>query len=343
MVKGQIINRPAYGFGGKTAPVAILIVNGGPDPVGGSWIELCLSQVAQHTTPGQYQLYLWNNNVGCAHFRNAVSHHAPDARVFQPERHEKLSHFHAVPLQRMYETAQSQGHEWIVTLDSDSHPVESGWLDYMVENTVGDCVLTGVWRDELSDGIRPYIHASGLCVRQDFLNLFDLRFDNIANPPNGVTMDTLSDFTTIATENGFLVRPMRRSNAGQFHRLIGGVYGDFIYHHGAGSRRNILFWGEEDSRYRRQLNTVIASESASLLMTRYEQYMAYLQDKQLASAPIMQTLLHWLATDDATIGRRSVLAVLFGRHVLRDSVRSLRRRISEVLPNIATGVRDEVP
>src|SRR6516164_3057484 len=54
------------------APAAILIVNGGVDPPGGSWIELCLSQLTRTTPKGSYQVYVWNNNLGERGFYKSI-------------------------------------------------------------------------------------------------------------------------------------------------------------------------------------------------------------------------------------------------------------------------------
>jgi len=313
------------------APAAILIVNGGVDPPGGSWIELCLSQLTRTTPKGSYQVYVWNNNLGERGFYKSIQTHVSDAILFEPRKGEALRHFHAVPLQRMYEVARPRGHHWIVTLDSDAHPVKPGWLELLIESTTGDCVLSGVWRDELSDGIPPYVHASGLCVQRAFIERFDLRFDRVADPPIGKKMDTLSDFTEVAIANGLQVLPWRRSNKAQFHRLIGGIYNDFIYHHGAGSRRNILFWGEMDTTFRRKLNTVIASETASMVFSRYDSYMHFLRSGLDNGAAGRQRLLQWLARGSGTPARRSIVALLFSHIALRDRLRASYGRKLEAL------------
>src|SRR4029077_7306388 len=39
---------------------------------------------------------------------------------------------------------------------------------------------------------------------------------------------------------GEQIEPLRRSNARNAHFMTGGIYGDIVYHHGAGSRRPIF-------------------------------------------------------------------------------------------------------
>lgn len=287
--------------------VAVFIVNGGGDPAAGSWIGLCLSRLRQHTPSSDYDLYLWNNNKGSAVFDAAVAAHAPGAFLFEPEPGEVLWEFHAIPMQRMYEVAARRNYEWIVTLDSDAHPVRDGWLQQLTSATQGKCVLGGVWRDELAVAIEPYVHASCLCVRQDFLQQHGLRFDAVASAPVDGTVDAMSDFTRVALANGLELYPLLRSNQGQFHYLIGGIYGGLIYHHGAGSRRNVLFWGEADSAWRRRFNTFVSQQSASLLMREYDAYMHYLSTGVTTVRSLRWMLLQWIAFGGPTPLRRLYL------------------------------------
>jgi hypothetical protein len=289
------------------APVAILIVIGGDDPQEGSWIELCLSRIAMHTAPALYQLYLWSNNPDSPGLRNCIAKHAPQAKLWFKEPTEYLYEYHVTPLQRLYERAVTEGHSWIVTMDSDAHPIKAGWLDTLMKQAAHPCVLAGVWRDELSNTIAPYIHPSGLCVRQDFINALQLRFDTSANPAQQKPSDALSDLTEAAITNGFSIAAWHRSNGRQFHKLIGGIYADAIYHHGAGSREYFLFWGEQDSLYQRRLNTLLGHWSASLLMRRYDDYIAYLRDAN--SDTLWQlSFLRWLQNGNTTLLKRSLLA-----------------------------------
>ena len=255
--------------------VAVLIVNGGMDPQEGRWLELCLRKVREHTSWPRYQVYIWNNNNADAWVPNFVKEF-PRATLVSANPSEKLAHPHAVPLQRLYEMACSDGHDFIIALDSDAHPIRSCWITQLVTALDDETVLAGVWRDELKKEIRPYIHASCLCTSVSFVEANNLRFDYIA-PCDQEPHDTLSSFTDKVRELGLGVHKLRRSNLNQAHRLIGGIYGDLIYHHGAGSRPQVTFWDEPERKELLQANKDVRDRAVVALFSQYENYVAWLR------------------------------------------------------------------
>ncbi len=228
--------------GSEKSRTAILIVNGGIDPKPGLWLELCLRRLAEHTREADYRIYVWNNALEDPRIAVIVRRY-PQARLIRAVHGEKLAHNHAVPLQRLYERARADGIRSIVALDSDAFPIKDGWLSLLIEALTGDTVIAGVWRDELKQAVRPYVHASCLCTTVDFIESRQLRLDLVDLDP-GKKVDTLSALTRSAEAGGFRVFKLERSNKRQAHYLMAGIYGDLIYHHGAGSRKSITFWGE---------------------------------------------------------------------------------------------------
>lgn len=262
------------------SPVAILIVNGGEDPPAGRWLELCLRKVLENTQETTYQLYIWNNNYKDPWVHNFLQG-LPNVTLVQADPSVKLAHPHAVPLQKLYELARMDGAHYIVTLDSDAHPIHPGWLQYLIQS-LEHAALAGVWRDELQTGIAPYVHPSCLCSTVNFIENNNLRLDNVAlkkNPPR----DTLSIFTEIALATGQGICKLERSNKNNYHRLMGGIYGDMIYHHGAGSRRDVSFWDEKRSREIKAYNQAVRDTAARLLFEHYDEYIAWLGDYGTAS------------------------------------------------------------
>ena len=57
---------------------------------------------------------------------------------------------------------------------------------------------------------------------------------------------------------------------------MGGMYGDLIYHHGAGSRPLVSFWDEAGTNESRLRNRRIGDISAHFLYTDYNRYVAFL-------------------------------------------------------------------
>lgn len=261
-------------------PPAILIVNGGRDPEQGTWLSLCLGKILEHTTPGTYSVYVWNNNVEDP-FVEEYLRTLPGVKLVQAPAGVALSHPHADPLQRLYELAKADGAKTIVTMDSDAHPMRAGWLEDLVKELDGGAVLAGVWRDELHTAIAPYLHASCLATTVEFIETNGLRLDIIPENKNGVIHDTLSELTRKAEAVGGRIHAWKRSNRRQFHRLMGGIYGDSIYHHGAGSRTGIRLWDEPRKQESMQRNDRIRQVATDLLLTDYDLFMGWLSGRQV--------------------------------------------------------------
>lgn len=259
------------------ANLAILIVNGGKDPQYGRWLDLCLSKVRQFSAGSKqsYRIYVWNNNLNDHSLREELTSaedvHYVERSVTNPE-----VHIHAGPLQHLLKIAEERDNpEFIVVLDSDAHPVRPGWLDELTEALKDNTVLAGVWRDELKDAIEPFIHPSCACFRLSWLNQNNLRLDDFGD--GHTTEDTISLLTRKAQQNGEEQYRLLRSNKNEFHRLIGGIYGDLIYHHGAGSRGHISFHDEEFSKLTSEKYQALSKNASKLLFHRYQDYMGYLR------------------------------------------------------------------
>lgn len=260
--------------------VGILIVNGGIDPKYGKWIELCIDKIIEYTSRGNYHIFVWNNNVHdysiCEYLGNIDC-----VTLIQANPNESLAHPHAVPLQRLYEHCKADDYTYVVTMDSDAHPICDGWLENLIYALDETVVLAGVWRNELKKAIDPYIHASCLCTTVEFVEKHALRFDYSPFGADGKIRDTLSHFTEKALIEGLSVFRLERSNRNSFHRLMGGVYGDLIYHHGAGSRVTISFWDDVKilfiSKFLTENYKRIRNRSSHLLFSEYSQYLKWLQ------------------------------------------------------------------
>jgi hypothetical protein len=272
---------------------AILIVNGGRDPEHGKWLQLCMAKIREHTRWPNYRVYVWNNNISDTTVADILRPY-PNVTLVQARSDEFLEHPHADALQRLYELARQDHARYIVTLDSDAHPIRACWLTQLVSALDSQTVLSGIWRDELEAAIKPYVHASCLCTTVEFIETNRLRFDYFE--PNGeFGHDTLSSFTDKALEQGLRIHPLRRSNRNEAHRLIGGIYGDLIYHHGAGSRDLVLFWDElpedesgwTESNLNRlqQRNREIRDCTEQWLFGQYQHYIDWLREGDMSDTP----------------------------------------------------------
>lgn len=257
--------------------VGILIVNGGDGPAAGHWLHVCLKNINAHTRESNYTIYLWNNNPGDASVTEVLKIYS-EIQLVNATAGEKLKHPHAVPLQKLYEIVRNDNVQYIVTMDTDAFPIKDHWLPYLIRQLDDRTVLAGIWRDELKNAIPPYIHPSCLCTPVDFIENYHLRFDTVDISP-GEKIDTLSCFTRVAVENNHELFKLQRSNKNQFHYLMGGLYGDLIYHQGAGSRRDISFWGEEKTESHRLKNKTINQSLQHMVFNHEKNYIDWLMGK----------------------------------------------------------------
>lgn len=226
-------------------PVGILVVNGGPGKRVGQWLQLCLQRITKHTFWPDYRVYIWNNNVDDGNIPK-ITKKFPRTVLIQADPEEELGHIHATPLQKLYEIAREDNVKYIVTMDTDAFPIRDKWLAYLIRELDSQTVISGVWRDELKDGITPYVHPSCLCTTVAFIEKYRLRFDDVdVDVESGKRQDTLTHFSALARSKQLQLSKLFRSNKNQLHYIIGGIYGDMIYHQGAASRTGAFFWGDQ--------------------------------------------------------------------------------------------------
>lgn len=228
----------ASGAPGRTA---ILIVNGfdrhskSPFAVEEArrfpWIRLCLRQLERYTPGSAYDVLVWDNSFLPEHLELLEA--SPRVTVFG-ERETRKDVRHGRALDRLLREVPAET-EYVLTLDTDCFPIRHGWLENVVGRLERDVWIAGVWRDEMAPEIRPYVHPSCFAVRRETLLELGVNFAR----EDG--QDVGQNITNAVVEAGGRISPLRRSNVRNPHFLLAGVYGDLVYHHGAGSRR-ASFW-----------------------------------------------------------------------------------------------------
>ncbi|HEU4448623.1 MAG TPA: hypothetical protein VFR63_01415 [Gaiellaceae bacterium] len=213
---------------------AILIVNGfDRDARGGleearrfPWIGLCLEQLERHTTRSSYDVLVWDNSFLPEHL--AALADREHVSVFSEKADTEITHGRA--LDRLVRELPDDA-EYVVTLDTDSFPIRDGWLENLVGRLRRGTSLAGIWRDEMAPVVRPYVHPSCLAIRRDTLLALGMPFLRKGR------VEVAQNLTTAVVSAGGRISRLRRSNVRNVHFVLGGVYGDIVYHHGAGSRR----------------------------------------------------------------------------------------------------------
>jgi len=106
--------------------------------------------------------------------------------------------------------------------------------------------------------VAPFVHVSGLCVRRNDLRAVGVSFGRKLQPGAGYNQDVGQKITYKFLRLGREIAPLQRSNKVNYHPIVGGIYGDVIYHHGAGSR-NAWFRTAGDTAFNTRVSTVLRS------------------------------------------------------------------------------------
>lgn len=310
---------------------AILVVHGGEGPFVDKWLGFCLDRLGAHTCGEEMRLFLWLGRPADPEASRLISEF-PDAVVLRGG-DEPLSHPHAAPLERLRRRAQDEGHTIIVTLDTDAHPVRSGWLAKLRSALESGASVAGIWREELASEIEPYVHPACLATTTGFLDRHGLRLDQF--PESEGREDTASALTRAAQRSGERIVRLERSNRAQVHPLLAGVYGDLIYHHGAGSRGRILFWGDPPSRERERARRGARDATAETLFADPVAFVDWL--RQGGRTP---SHLDIDVDPEPALPRDLIHPRLFGRGSIWTSVRSALRTSRFV--HITNALRPEI-
>ena len=242
---------------------AILIVNGYDriglwgthfaegDALRYPWIEVCLREVERWSRGSDYEVLVWDNTQ-MPELRAIVrryggrlypsdeelkKHEAPEAGGDVVRR---LVLSHSQSLQRLWSLVGDE-FEYVLTLDTDAFPIQDGWIERLKEY-LADASLAGIWRDEMAVRLQPFVHPSCLFARRERLLRMDrpFSFEGVQDVGQRITLQVASAGEDIV--------PLRRSNARNAHFLIGGIYGDLVYHHAAGSRFPVFWLTEGEDR-----------------------------------------------------------------------------------------------
>ena len=216
--------------------VAILVVNGF-DRMGRwgdfnthearsyPWVDLCLKQIERHTREMSYLVYVWDNSALPEH--RGLLEGRPNVTVLRSEDPD-VNLPHGAALDRLRKKVPART-EFVLTLDTDSFPIRDGWLENLTGRLTGGVLLAGAWREELVErGLRPFVHPSCLAIRRSTMRELGVGFLGGQDVGQSVTEAVLAA--------GGRISRLRRSNAWNPHFLMGGIYGDLVYHQAAGSR-----------------------------------------------------------------------------------------------------------
>jgi hypothetical protein len=190
------------------------------------WIDLCLQQIERHSRGSSYEVLVWDNTWMPEH-KELIERH-PRVRRFEPAE-PGTDVRHGASLDRLVQKVRPAT-KFIITLDTDSFPVRDGWIENLTGRLNDDVLVSGAWRDEMLPKKPAFVHPCCLAVRKRTLRELGAQF------VIGDGADVAHNVTVAVEQSGSRASKLRRSNAFNAHFLMGAVYGDLIYHQGAGSR-----------------------------------------------------------------------------------------------------------
>jgi hypothetical protein len=213
------------------------------------WIEVCLRELERRSHGGDHEVLVWDNTQ-MPELRAIVRHHGARLYPSDQELEERaeaggalvlpLVLSHSQSLQRLWSLVGEE-FDYVMTLDTDAFPIQDDWIERLKEH-LANASLTGIWRDEMDVRLQPFVHPSCLFARRERLRRMEKPFSS-----EGV-QDVGQRVTEEIEDCGERIVALRRSNARNAHFLIGGIYGDLVYHHAAGSRVPLFRLTEGEDR-----------------------------------------------------------------------------------------------
>ncbi|MCT7975650.1 hypothetical protein [Laspinema olomoucense] len=209
---------------------AILIVNAKDPGNKIPWLDCCLPQIERHSRSSDYQVYIANGNSEAEGRYIAATY--PKIKVFAYRAETTApAQQHSAGLDFLIERLDKEI-EYFITLDSDAFPIRDRWIEILTSFIETGVTAVGVYRDEFVREVEPFLHVSCLCIKkQDYYNL-GIRFADCYKPERDFSYHANCEWLK---RKASLVG-LRRSNVNNRHFLMAGVYGNLIYHNGAGSR-----------------------------------------------------------------------------------------------------------
>ncbi|MEL6657192.1 MAG: hypothetical protein AAFP77_18090 [Bacteroidota bacterium] len=192
------------------------------------WIDIQLSYLKKNIDR-PYLTYAFLNGISTEHYDKF--HYVSDENIKQ----------HAVKLNLLADMAcfnAESDDDWLFFIDGDAFPIAS--VDQYAQPKLEKNPLIAVQRKENFADIQP--HPSFCITTVGFWKQIrgDWKSGYTWNNARGESVtDVGGNLLGILNEKGFDWYPVLRSNIIDLHPLSFGLYGDVLYHHGAGFREHI--------------------------------------------------------------------------------------------------------
>ncbi|HEY1740846.1 MAG TPA: hypothetical protein VGI86_19180 [Acidimicrobiia bacterium] len=198
-------------------------------------LELHLDRIARHTsTP--YTLFAVTPRLAADAER--VVRQAPNVVMCDiPPTPRRSSREHGYYLDAMVPLALDAGVSHVCTLDIDSFPIRDDWLESLLAEAPSQTGVVGVLRLENGDVALP--HPSCVFAPREFFERYRPSF--LPDPEPTAEFERFKQATGQANDTGVRLASLLwnkqlpwgkllRTNAVDLHYLLGGIYGDTIFH-----------------------------------------------------------------------------------------------------------------
>ena len=237
---------PALAVIDRLAILVVYVVRDGGDE---RLLDLHLERVARHTaTP--YTLYAATPRVS-ARARQTLGARPEVRLVPTGDAEQRGSREHAYHLDALLHTALADAPSHVVTLDLDSFPIADDWLARLLAVAPEESGVAGILRAENLDTALPHPSCLLMPASLPARHPFSFSPDTDGTPgfrrflrERHQAADTGIRLARLLDRLGLSWGRLVRTNTRDLHPLIAGIYGDCVFHLGAGAR---------DSLFRRDL------------------------------------------------------------------------------------------
>jgi hypothetical protein len=201
-------------------------------------LELHLDRIA-HNTAVPFTIHAATNRASGA-ARELLQSHSAVRCIDIPTTHLRGSREHGYYLDALVASALDDGATHVCTLDVDSFPIRSDWVERIVDLAPPTSGVVGVLRRENGDIALP--HPSCTFLRRDFVERFAPSFspDSDGTPDFRRFLHSTRQPGDTGIRIGYTLWSehlpwgrLLRTNVRDPHPIIAGLYGDCVFHLGA--------------------------------------------------------------------------------------------------------------
>jgi hypothetical protein len=213
-------------------------------------LRLHLESLARHTA-SDYRIYGSVHRTSAAS-RRVLDTHPEVSQIALPDEGVRGSREVSRYLSRLLDLAVAEGVENLVIMDVDAFPIRAGWDLEVRERLAEGNALVAMLRDENAGDPRPatpFIWLPATLYRQcgpmpghPGEPSADPEFEAYRRALGRI--DVSDAFGYWIERHQLAWHPLRRTNAANDHPLLGGIYGDLIFHLGGAVRRGA--WTQRD-------------------------------------------------------------------------------------------------